>query len=132
LCSEGHDVADEGLQTKDLGCTMGHAEIVGGKLIYRPGNWGEPLTPPVRACLLACCVCRRCPAFVQRGTLNVVGTWVEFEIDVVDDEVRSITRVSESTAEFLENGPRRDHLQGCLGPMSFEAALRWCERGRGA
>jgi hypothetical protein len=122
VCSEGHDVTDEGLQTKDLGCTMGHAEIVGDKLLYWPGHWGEPLAPPVRACLRVCCTCRRCPAFIQRETLNVVGTWVEFEIDVVDDEVRSITRVSESTAEFLENEPRSDHMQGCLGPMPYEAA----------
>ena len=124
VCSEGHHVGDESLQTKDLGCTMGDAEIVGGKLVYRPGNWGEPLETPVRVCLQAYCVCRRCPAFVQPGTFNLVGTWVEFEVDVVDDVVRSVTRVSESTAEFLENEPRLDHMQGCLGPMSFEAALR--------
>lgn len=124
VCSEGHDLrgTDNDLQTKDLGCTMGWAEISDGRLVFKNGDYGEPLPRPFTGVFTAYCACRRCPAFVQAGTRNIVECWVHFEIDVVDDVVRDIRRVSPSTADWLVSEPNEPWMIDCEGPMSWEAA----------
>jgi len=123
-CSEGHDLTQELFQTKDLGCTMGTSSIAAGRLKVDSGNWGEPPALPFSGCIRVYRDCRRCPAFVQAGTFNVVATFVEFEVTIVADAVRSIERIGQSTAEFVDSAPRQPWLAGCLGPMSYDQACR--------
>lgn len=109
VCSEGHDLGYEEFQTKDLGCTMGWSAITSNgdpsqtRLTVHSGGWGDQPRLPYLGCMYICCSCSRCPAFVQAGTGNFCPTGVEFEVEVVDNIVRAIKRVSESTADYLEN-----------------------------
>ena len=126
-CSEGHDLSDEEFQTKDLGCTMGSATIGVDRgearlVIDEDGGYGDTPRLPFLGRICVYCVCRRCPAFVQAATGNLCPSGVTFEVEVIDDIVRSITRVSETTSEFLANEPRKSYMVGCEGPMSYEAA----------
>jgi len=130
VCSEGHDLSGEEFQTKDLGCTMGSAAIdtVSAPdtkhLTLYGGGWNRPPRLPFLGRIHVYCSCSSCPAFVQAGTGNLCPTNVTFEVEVIDDMVRAITRVSESTADFLVNEPQKPYMVGCEGPMSHEEARR--------
>lgn len=122
-CSEGHDLNGEEFQTKDLGRTMGTwaiADVIDGT----PGGYGDPPRRPLLARLFVYATCERCPAFVQANTFNLCPCGVEFEVEVVDDVVRAIRRVSPSTAEWLESEPKEAYMVGCYGPMPFAEAER--------
>jgi len=122
-CSEGHDLSDEEFQTKDLGCTMGDV-FIGDKLSMTPGDYGYPPRFPFLGRINIYAHCEKCPAFVQAGTGNLCPTGVDFEIEIIDDVVRSFTRVSESTAEFIANEPKKPYMKGCEGPMSYQDAYK--------
>ncbi len=134
VCADGHDMTNEILQTKDLGCTVGHAQIgdVGSKVTMTPGNWGEPLLPGFTGTIHVYTDCQRCPALIHLQTANVLDMWFEVEIEIVDDVVQRITRISEPTEAQIV--AYREHWgeQQLEGPMSFADALdRSCDlRGR--
>ena len=133
VCSEGHR-PDGHFQTKDLGQTRGGWQIVDGRLTGEFGGQGEPVARPISGRLTIYTDCHECPAFIQGGTNNVITCWVEFEVEVVDDEVRSVTRVSPSTAEYLEQTPQEPWMKwtaGGEGPMSFKTAIKRCRDLRG-
>ena len=48
VCSEGHDLNGREFQTKDLGCTMGHAKVSGGGIVLTDGGYGDPPKRPKR------------------------------------------------------------------------------------
>lgn len=121
-CSEGHDLRRELFQTKDLGESMGMWRIAAGRLTGSYGGYGDPPRRPMLGRVRIYTTCRRCPAFVQAGTANLCDCPVEFEIEFVDDMVREIKRVSESTAEWLIREPKNLWMQGCVGPMSWDEA----------
>lgn len=131
VCSEGHSLASAEFQTKDLGCTMGHATIdASGEFFYRPGEWGDP---EVGTMIEIYTDCRQCPAFVQADTGNLIDVWVQFDIELADlaeksnpdvytGRVVSVARVSEPTAEWLATTPLKPYMQGCAGPMPWAEA----------
>lgn len=121
-CSEGHDLADEEFQTKDLGCTMGYGTIDGGRLTFEDGGWGDPLASPISATIDVYCSCAKCPAFVQAGTGNLVAHWVAFDVAIVDDVVASVTRTSPSCPEWLASEPALEYM--AEGPMGHAEAER--------
>lgn len=122
VCSVGHDLRGEEFQTKDLGCTMGESSIANGRVEFSSGGWGDAPDLPITDTLHVYCNCTKCPAFVQDKTFNLVPTWVEFRVEVVAGEVRDITRVSPSTAEFLATEPHKPYMAGCRGPMPYADA----------
>lgn len=125
MCSEGHSLNDEVFQTKDLGQTMGEAVIAqDGRFTFTPdllfsdGTASAPITDTISVYS----TCRKCPVFVQANTFNLVACWVEFEIEIVDDQVRSVRRVSQDTATWLQETPTKTWMKSCLGPMTYEEA----------
>ncbi len=124
VCSEGHDLSVEEFQTKDLGSTMGSAFIDEERITITPGDWGEPPKMPFLGRMHIYTTCSKCPAFVQATTQNLCATWVEFEVTIVDDKIRSVTRISPTTAEYLETEPKKPYMVDCLGPMPYEEAYR--------
>ncbi len=124
VCSEGHDLSGEEFQTKDLGSTMGSACLEDGQITIIPGDWGEPPKLPFLGRMHIYCTCRQCPAFVQAKTMNLCGAWVEFEVTIVDDKIRSVTRISQTTTEYLETEPKKPYMVNCLGPMPYEDAYQ--------
>jgi hypothetical protein len=126
-CSDGHLLYAEEFQTKDLGCTMGFATVfvdndAQTRMHTQPGSWDTPVTIPLLGRFEIYCDCHQCPAFVQVPTGNVCPVSVEFMLEIVDNVVRKVTRVSPGTAEFLADEPKKPYMVGCEGPMSFEAA----------
>lgn len=122
-CSEGHDLSGEEFQTKDFGETFGDISVSGTSIIIQPGKYGYPPKRPLLGRFVIYGSCRKCPAFVQADTFNVVECWVEFELEVVDNVVRAINMESPTTAEFLKNMPKETWMEGCHGPMSYEEAV---------
>lgn len=123
VCSEGHDLSDGDFQSKDFGCTMGDVTIGGGAIVLDSGRWGDgPPDRPLLGRFDVYCSCDRCPCFVQSGTGNLIDVEVEFRVEVVDDAIRSITRTSPSTAEFLATTPTQPWMVGGLGPMTHGEA----------
>ena len=137
VCSEGHHLGHAEFQTKDLGCTMGHATIdEAGAFVYQPGGWGDP--DPVLGMapwptIAIYCDCRQCPAFVQPGTGNLIDMWVQFDVkladlavkdnpDVYTGRVVSVLRTSEPTALWLSTEPLKPYMKGCAGPMPWAEA----------
>lgn len=123
-CSEGHDLTDEEWQSKDFGETMGNVEIAGDEIIIHDGGWGCVPARPLLGRFSIYCSCSRCPAFVQDVTFNLCPLGVEYEIEMVDDKIRSIKRVSEDTATFLREEPRRPYMADCRGPFTYRDAQR--------
>lgn len=123
VCSEGHDLRDEEFQTKDLGCTMGSASI-GNGIDIRDGGWGETQPRPFTGTIEVYTDCKKCPAFVQNETFNMHPVSVEFDVQIVADDVVSIKRTSAATAEQLAQAPRLDYMPDCRGPMKYEDAYR--------
>lgn len=123
VCSEGHNLCHLEFQTKDLGCTMGDAQIKDGKLIVAGGGYGDRPRLPFLGRISIYTTCLLCPAFVQATTGNLCGAWVEFELEIVDNAVRSVTRTSPSTAEWLMLEPQQEWMAGCHGPMPYEDAV---------
>jgi hypothetical protein len=122
VCSEGHDLSGEGFQSKDFGCTMGHVAVSADGVTMESGGWGDDVSRPLLGRFYVYGPCTQCPAFVQAKTRNIVECSVEFEVDIVDDKVRSITRISPSTPEFLADTPRQEWMRGCTGPLPYEEA----------
>jgi hypothetical protein len=123
VCSEGHDLSNMEFQTKDFKCVLGFVIIEDGKLSYANGCLDvPPSTSPTTDYIRIGCVCERCPAFVQADTGNLCPLSVDFKIHVIKDIVQSIERISESTAEFLVNEPKRSWMIDCEGPMDYETA----------
>lgn len=129
VCSEGHHLGAEEFQTKDLGCTMGHATIdVADLFVFEPAMWGEP---EVGTMIAIYADCTQCPAFVQAGTGNLCAAWVEFAVELAEigrkgdhytARVNHVRRTSEPTAEWLRTEPAKPWMKGCLGPMSWDQA----------
>ena len=92
------------------------------------GGWGESPRHPLLGRFRVYSACHQCPVFVQAGTGNLCDVECTFEIEVVDDVIRSVKRVSESTADWLVNEPRREWMKGCFGPMPHADA--WAVRKR--
>lgn len=122
VCSEGHDMVMQELQTKDLGCTGGDSCIENGRLSIEAGLAGPAPSLPFNGKISVYGSCQECLVFVAPRTGNIHDVWVEFEIEIVDDAVRSIRRTSAPTSEQLAATPQLPFMQGCLGPMSYEEA----------
>jgi hypothetical protein len=120
VCSEGHDLQDCEFQTKSLDCTMDTYYISGNEL--SPGPGAPPFSKPYLGRLEMYAECRLCPAFVQAKTSNLISCPVDFEVEVIDNKVRAITRTSPSTKEWLEATPRETWMKGCQGPMTWDEA----------
>lgn len=129
VCSEGHDLSVREFQSKEFGCTMGHVAISAEGVTLEPGGWGDPISRPLLGRFYVYSSCTLCPAFVQARTHNLIECSVEFEIEVVDDRVRSIKRISQTTADFLLKTPKEDWMKDCKGPMphadAYELHLAW-------
>lgn len=121
VCSEGHPLHGELFQTKGLGCTMGHWTL-GETLSGEDGGYGEKPRRPFLGTISVYASCRQCPAFVQARTGNFCDCPVEFDVEIVDDVVRKVTRTSQSTAEWLREEPTRPWMAGCRGPMPWTDA----------
>lgn len=134
VCAAGHDMTGDTLQTKDLGCTVGHVEIgdVGSRVMMRPGSWSEPLLPGFTGTIQVYMECRQCPALVHLPTGNVLQMWFEVEIEIVDDIVQRIARISTPNDEQIADYREHFGANQIEGPMPLEAALdRCCDlRGR--
>jgi hypothetical protein len=134
VCSEGHSLADMEFQTKDLGCSMGNAEIggVGSSLVFDSGGYEYgALRRPLLGVVNVYTACMKCPAFVQAKSHNLCDCWVEFEVEFVDDVVRAVKRVSPSTADFLKSAASAEYLKGAHGPMPYpEAQALHCSWGK--
>lgn len=128
-CSEGHDLSEEDFQSKDFGETMGLIAINGDKIHMEEGGYGYLPKLPLLGRFSVYGNCSKCPAFVQADTFNLIPCGVEFELEVVDDVIRSIKRTSQSTAEFIESTPKEEWMRDCYGPMSHAEALKM--RGEG-
>jgi hypothetical protein len=125
VCSEGHDLRGEEFQTKDLGCTMGDSAIgADGVLDFRDGGYGDPPKMPLNETIATYCTCRKCPAFVQDGTSNLIAMGVDFEVKFEGGRAVSVTRVGATTAEWLAKTPGETWMVGCLGPMTYEEARK--------
>jgi len=120
VCSEGHDLSDEEFQSKDFGCEMGRVHIENGRVFMESVYLGEPYLDENPAEIY--CTCRRCPAFVQFGTGNLVGCGVSFEIKMDGNAVTSIKRTSPDTADWLRDEPLLAHMARCEGPMTYKEA----------
>lgn len=131
VCSEGHDLSGEEFQTKDLDCTLGDVVIEGGRVQFHDSGLrfdgqglGPPAVSPYTGTIDVGCTCKKCPAFVQAKTFNLIGTDVSFDVEIVNDEVKSVTRTSPSTAEQLRDTPTRPWMAGCYGPVPYETAKK--------
>lgn len=122
-CSEGHDLTGAEFQTKDLGETMGYAEI-DDRITIRDGGWGDTQQSPFSGTIEIYTDCEMCPAFVQDTTFNLHPTCVEFTVEIERDVVRKITRTSKTTAEQIAEAPTLDYMPSCRGPMSHEDARK--------
>jgi hypothetical protein len=118
-CSEGHRLST-GLQTKDFGSTMGSVHIEGSEIRTVGGGWGDPPKRPLLGRFEVYGTCHLCPVFVQAKTLNLIAHGVSFELEVVDDKIRKVTRLGETAAEWLISTPLEPYMQSCQGPMPYE------------
>jgi hypothetical protein len=129
-CSEGHDLAGEEFQTKDLGCTMGQW-LIGERFSGKDGGYGEAPELPFIGRIHIYSGCRQCPALVQAGTMNLCETPVGFVVEIVDDLVRKVRRVSPDTATFLAEYAQEEFMRGCYGPMPYGEAEEMHRAGLG-
>jgi hypothetical protein len=123
ICSEGHDLRVEEFQSKDFGCTMGTVSIVlDGMVRIENGGFGGDLDYPLNGHFYIYAGCTRCPAFVQVDTYNLIAHMVEFKITVIDGMCVRIERHSPSTKEWIENEPKQQYMENCIGPMPWKEA----------
>lgn len=136
VCSEGHSLVSEEFQTKDLGKSMGRWHIA-TTLTGEPGGcqmadeWPAERYRALTATLNVYCSCTKCPAFLQAVSANVIDVWCEFDVELVAGVVKTVRRVSESTADFLAKASTRDYLKGAEGPMPYADACRRQKEVRG-
>lgn len=123
VCSEGHDLGGEEFQTKDFGCTMGYVGIADDRVNLENGGYGDSPKRPLLGRFDVGCRCAKCPAFVQFGTGNAIACGVNFDVEIIDDAIRSIKRTSPSAAEFVRDQPLLRHMKRCEGPMSYADAI---------
>jgi hypothetical protein len=55
---------------------------------------------------------------------NEIGCDVTFEIELDGNVIKSITRTSPSTADFIRDVPKRKNMKRCEGPMPYHEA-KW-------
>lgn len=130
VCSEGHDVTGEEFQSKDWGCTMGDVHIAGDAIGHESGGYGDDVKRPYLGRFYVYCTCTQCPAFVQNWQRpdgsrchNVIDMSVTFELEVVDDKIRNVKRVSTSTADWLRDEPTKEYMRDAIGPMPRAQAV---------
>lgn len=124
-CADGHSVEGCDFQTKDLGCTMGSAHV-SDMLTLQSGKYGCAPRQPFTGVIEIYSTCEQCPAAVQRGTGNILGTCVEFEVEIFRNTVTNLKLVSRPSAEQLaEQIAKYDGV----GPMSFREAQAMHMRG---
>jgi hypothetical protein len=117
-CSEDHRL-DHELQSKDFGSTMGEVYVDGRAIRLAPGGAGDDEAPPPRPlnrrfrCYTSCAAC---PAFVTPDG-DLVEPWVELELEIVDDVIVEVARISASTAAWLEAQPAEAYLRDAVGPL---------------
>lgn len=133
VCSEGHVLTE--FQTKSFESTLGDV-IIGadGTVTYGDGPCGSPW-PSAKPYLGRANVytdCCDCPCFVAAGTFNICPVWVEFDVEIVDNRVRSIERVSPATPDFIRQEAGKPYMQGAIGPMSVAEAGRYSMEKRSA
>lgn len=127
VCSEGHDLSDEEFQGKSLSCTMAYHSIDVDRLTIGAGYYGETEDlPRYTTTIFVGATCKRCPAFLQAGTFNMIDTTCDFAVTVEGKtgKVLAIERCSETTAEFLRVMPSKKWMVGALGPMPYDEAYR--------
>lgn len=122
VCDQGHPMGE--MQTKDLGETMGTLVIEDGHATFHDGGCGDPPARPLTLTIDVYGHCESCPAFVQAGTMNLVPHGASFDVELRDDRVVSVTRTSETLAEFLMREPNERWMKGCFGPMPHAEAYR--------
>jgi hypothetical protein len=128
VCSEGHSLSGQEFQSKDFGCTMGDVTIIGNQIVLEDGGYGDSPKHPLLGRFYVYCSCHQCPVFVQANSGNLCDVECTFEIEVVDDVIRSVKRVSASTADWLASEPQREWMKNCHGPMPHGEA--WAIRKR--
>ena len=131
VCSQGHDLTGTVFQTKDLGQTMGQFTIsttISGK----DGGYGylDKSKPFLgRICIYGSC--EECPALIQDKTFNLIPTCVEFEIDIVYGKVKKVVRTSKNTTEQLIEEKNQSYMKNCIGPVSYQEAVKIQRKKRG-
>ena len=116
VCSEGHDLSSEEFQTKALGQTMGYGTIKNGVLTFEDGGYGHDgyrviaidrlksaAIPKRDSPLVLYCGCTQCPALMPPARGHIEAAWhplVEFAVVMEDDRVVSVTRTSQTSAEW--------------------------------
>jgi hypothetical protein len=121
-CSEGHDLTGEEWQSKDFGETDGDVIIAEDTVTLKPGEWGDSPMRPLLGRFAIYTTCKKCPAFVQRETGNMIGHWVEYVLEIVDDRIRAIKLVSDTAKEFAEKIRKLSWMKDAYGPMTYEEA----------
>ena len=118
-CSEGHDLAGEAFQTKDLQCIMGTAHVdESGPFRFEYGGWGPDDFPANFSGEVEIYAgCPECPAFVQGGTLNFCDRSVDFTVRVVEGRVVKVTRHGGTLAEWVAQEQKQPWMAGALGPI---------------
>lgn len=84
-CANGHDLSSEDFQTKDLGCTLGYWSLTDENIEGEDGGYGELPALPVTGVVYFYTSCSEC----SEGS-----DWVEFEAELRDGKVLSISRVA--------------------------------------
>src|SRR5690554_3336352 len=100
---------------------MGSAYI-GRRISIRDGGWGDTQPCPFSGTIEVYTNCRECPVFVQNETFNLHPVSVEFTVEIVNDEVRSVTRTSKSSAEQIAEVPTLEYMLDCRGPFDYRTA----------
>jgi hypothetical protein len=123
VCSEGHDLSDEEFQTKCFDCVFGYVHV-GESLTTSQGPLKiAPNLGTFESHFDTGAVCKRCPAFVQAETFNVIPVSVDFRVYHQADKILKIVRISsESTADFLASTPTREWMGECRGPFPYRDA----------
>lgn len=122
VCSERHALSGSEFQSKDFGCRMGYVNIDHGVMTLTDGGCSLGTPEPDAPTVLVYTSCRQCPAFVQRGTGNLVDCSVEFELILEGSAVMGVKRTSLPTAEWLATEPTNEWMAGCEGPMPWQDA----------
>lgn len=121
FCSAGHDLHDEEWQTKDFECVLGYVRVGKGSLTYEGSGLrlGSPWPgdKPYIGRVHIYTSCSRCPVLVQAGTGNLCPLDVTYELEIIDNKIRTSTRISEDLSAWLVSEPTKDYMRNCRGPI---------------
>jgi hypothetical protein len=121
VCSEGHSLVDEEFQTKCFERSLDRLTI--RDEVLSEGDQFALDGKSFTGFINIYCTCRKCPAFVQAKTHNLMDVWIEFTIELRESRVVEVKRVSKSTADWLKEEPTKPWMKdGFAGPMSYEKA----------